>query len=312
MKKNFSPFFASVLMVLTSFTTNAMEVVISGSSMFHNTPLKSTQVEAIVGNKVIAMTFADLAGDYSLSFRSNQAVVLAYSKAGFASKKILLDINPNDGAANKTYTMEHLDVRLFKAYDHIDMALLEEPIAKIKYVAKTDRLTFDLDYNLRVQESLEQLRNLVERVESSDMHSYDQYIRMAENAADEEEWETAKHFYHKAMDLNPDMVEDLNRLISDLNSKAWYARQHNKLVPSTERQESANETYITMYGKQYPPGLTEEVEKYPNKVVVKRIIVADNAATVYERVDHNWGGTFYFKNNESITQRTWEMESLVH
>lgn len=61
--------------------------------------------------------------------------------------------------------------------------------------------------------------------------------------------------------------------------------------------------------EKYPNGITEKVEKQGNKTIVTRVIVAGNKGNEYKKVTHDWGGVFYFKNGEAVTERVWKQET---
>ncbi|MCA1762089.1 MAG: tetratricopeptide repeat protein [Cryomorphaceae bacterium] len=61
--------------------------------------------------------------------------------------------------------------------------------------------------------------------------------------------------------------------------------------------------------EKYPNGITEKTEKQGNKTVVTRIIVANNKGNEYKKVTHDWGGVFYFKNGDAVTERVWKQET---
>ena len=73
-----------------------------------------------------------------------------------------------------------------------------------------------------------------------------------------------------------------------------------------EKRERENEELVS----KYPQGITEETVEGGNSVVIKRIKVTGNHADVYERVFYAWGGTYFFKNGENITQALWDKESI--
>lgn len=62
-------------------------------------------------------------------------------------------------------------------------------------------------------------------------------------------------------------------------------------------------------GEQFPNGTTEEMYTEGNKTIIKRIVVSDNLGNEYKKVVHNWGGVFYFKNGEAVTERVWIQET---
>jgi len=62
-------------------------------------------------------------------------------------------------------------------------------------------------------------------------------------------------------------------------------------------------------GQKYPDGITEETTTEGNKTIIKRVVVSNNLGNEYKRVIHNWGGVFYFKNGEAVTERVWTEET---
>lgn len=71
----------------------------------------------------------------------------------------------------------------------------------------------------------------------------------------------------------------------------------------------STEDFRKELGDRYPNGVTEEVYTEGNKTITKRIIVSDGIGNEYKKVVHGWGGIFYFKNGEAVTERVWTQES---
>ncbi len=59
----------------------------------------------------------------------------------------------------------------------------------------------------------------------------------------------------------------------------------------------------------YPPGVTEEIIPAESVVIIRRIVVKDRKAFVYEKKVFNWGGIACFRDGESITELTFEQET---
>jgi hypothetical protein len=59
----------------------------------------------------------------------------------------------------------------------------------------------------------------------------------------------------------------------------------------------------------YPPGVTEEIIPAESVVIIRRIVVKDKKAFVYEKKVFNWGGIACFRDGESITELTFEQET---
>lgn len=63
--------------------------------------------------------------------------------------------------------------------------------------------------------------------------------------------------------------------------------------------------------KQYSEGITQRSYEEGNRKITEHIIVKNGIGNEYKRVEHAWGGKFYFKNGTSITEKTWKAEALV-
>lgn len=90
----------------------------------------------------------------------------------------------------------------------------------------------------------------------------------------------------------------------------------------SEKNKSFKELYLdeddkkkTFYkaiddlAKNYPPGITEELKTGVRKNVVRRIKVIENLGYEYLKVEHEWGGVYYFKDGEAINKQLWEQET---
>jgi len=60
---------------------------------------------------------------------------------------------------------------------------------------------------------------------------------------------------------------------------------------------------------EFPDGITEEQFEEGNRKVVRRVVVKDGMGNEYRMVTHAWGGTYFFKNGTSITERVWKEET---
>lgn len=69
------------------------------------------------------------------------------------------------------------------------------------------------------------------------------------------------------------------------------------------------EEYQKELAKKYPSGITEDRYEEGNKQIVRRIVVRDGKGNEYKRVEHSWGGVFYFKNADAVTERVWRSET---
>lgn len=61
--------------------------------------------------------------------------------------------------------------------------------------------------------------------------------------------------------------------------------------------------------KQYGEGVTQRTYRDGSRTVTERIVVRGSVGNEYKRVEHPWGGKFYFKNGKSISEETWNQET---
>lgn len=83
------------------------------------------------------------------------------------------------------------------------------------------------------------------------------------------------------------------------------------------RSENLNKEYYAGEDKpredaeaaDYPQGVTEKVIEGENSTTIRRIVVNGTQVDIYEKTLHNYGGVFYTKNGNNITEEVWDQES---
>ena len=83
--------------------------------------------------------------------------------------------------------------------------------------------------------------------------------------------------------------------------------------PATTQVENPKqkEDFRKELATNYEDGFTEEIYTKANRTITKRIIVKQGLGDEYLKVQHAWGGVYYFKNGEPITKFMWEKETEV-
>jgi hypothetical protein len=59
----------------------------------------------------------------------------------------------------------------------------------------------------------------------------------------------------------------------------------------------------------YSPGVTEETISGTGVVIIQRVVVKEQMAWVYQKKIFSWGGISYFRDQNPITESTWELET---
>ena len=129
-----------------------------------------------------------------------------------------------------------------------------------------------------------------------------------------------------------DIVIDLpsaNIRWSEDEGKFIFDQTHAKTIKKIKEQDDASQHDIPLGSvlddeikkqiqdsliKKYQKGVTEEVFQEPSYILTKRTVVKDNRVTVYYKKAWNWGGVFYFKEDQSmimsISENTYNAETI--
>lgn len=142
--------------------------------------------------------------------------------------------------------------------------------------------------------------------------------RKAEIAAKEENYKNKLEFEKKAVDLAKTMAEsgraDYEQQMRQKAELDYQKKKEAMLAEKANSAQSASEFKPTQYqvdlAKRYGEGITEESEELPNRLV-KRVIVNRGGGNInmYSRVQWNWGGVYYFKNEQSTSKQIFDTET---
>ncbi len=94
------------------------------------------------------------------------------------------------------------------------------------------------------------------------------------------------------------------------SADAQRARNADELKDFKQGEEkSFNEYYRSRLAEEYPQGVSEESSTLGNKVIITRIVVKGNRGDEYKKVVDK-AGNYYFKNGRSISENTWNRETI--
>lgn len=92
--------------------------------------------------------------------------------------------------------------------------------------------------------------------------------------------------------------------------KEMEAEKKAEVVKATQpKAVKAADEVVDAEGNPYPEGMTEEVIEKKNVTIIKRIIVKGREVDVYQKATHRWGGVFFFKNDQGVSERIWIAET---
>lgn len=77
----------------------------------------------------------------------------------------------------------------------------------------------------------------------------------------------------------------------------------------TDVRSTSLEEFQTDLARQYNDGVTQRTYQDGQRQITERIVVKGNKGNEYKRVEHPWGGKFFFKNGTPISEETWNEET---
>ncbi len=77
----------------------------------------------------------------------------------------------------------------------------------------------------------------------------------------------------------------------------------------TDVPQTSIEEFQLDLAKQYNSGVTQRTYQDGQRSITERIVVKGDKGNEYKRVEHPWGGKFFFKNGTPISEETWNQET---
>lgn len=114
----------------------------------------------------------------------------------------------------------------------------------------------------------------------------------------------------KTSKLEPEYVQAIKKTYEDALTYESDASYLKKKTTETVAPVKNSEHVKAMLAK-YPVGLTEEIINGNGVVIVKRILIKDGDAWVYQKKIFNWGGVTCFRDDATITESIFENETKL-
>ncbi|MFM2206084.1 MAG: hypothetical protein RL213_59 [Bacteroidota bacterium] len=121
----------------------------------------------------------------------------------------------------------------------------------------------------------------------------DSLTQLAKEAAEKEEAERQARAYAEI------------QARKEMQAKSAQVKTETKAAPAAGKASAAAPK---IKDSDYQEGITEETITESNRSIKRVVIKVDGKADDYQKVVYNWGGIFYFKNEMSITQTTFEQD----
>ncbi len=167
----------------------------------------------------------------------------------------------------------------------------------------------------QIQKDAAAIRDVEYKRQSEDLEALRQIAR--ENQLFEDEY---SNYYRKK---NEQMVKTNTAEINEQFAKHATQLDDKKNLADAKRSKNLEEAYAKLNSDtqaytdffrmalalEYPQGVTEESSTLGNKVIITRIVVKGSKGDEYKKVLDR-AGNYYFKNGQSISEMTWNRETL--
>lgn len=171
------------------------------------------------------------------------------------------------------------------------------------------------DYPLKMVAKIDSIQN---NFAESGAYKLQRYIAKADSSFDKNEYENATLGYQTVLGVDPTNDYAKKRLIE---SKDLLAAQLKRIeddnAPKPQKIDISNIEINTHYieksreiAKKYPQGVSKEEYKQGNKIIYLIYVVEGSKGVEYKKVKHDWGGEYYFRNEESIPKFQYNKETL--
>jgi len=185
----------------------------------------------------------------------------------------------------------------------------------------------------KINKLLSNLREKKKRMKQQEWRAdslYDQAVAQADELYGQYAYYDAKAFYEKALQHKPHEAYPKQRIrlcerkirrfeqaeaIDQSGRRKHQSGQQSDpsgtpgLSPKGFENQKQKEAYLSNLAKEYPEGITVEQYEKGKRTITRVIVNYDGVATDYRKVKHSWGGTFYFRNGQSISGTVFRIET---
>ena len=218
----------------------------------------------------------DIDGNFTTYLDWNKNYQFYFSKPGYVGKKINFStVVPGNIEKKNIYPYEIL-VELFATFPNADTTFFKNPVAKIAYSNKANDFEYDLDYFLIVKNKI----NSFNKQYNAWREQAVPQIPITNNSITKTQEATAL-IYQKNVETRKSKVAASTKSVVT----------HNIKVPVIDNE---NQFGLPPLKESYSDG--KFIEVYPLKAkVITRVVIKNGAfQKVFYKVEHNWGGQYYF------------------
>ncbi|MFP4448641.1 MAG: hypothetical protein ACOCZ4_01230 [Bacteroidota bacterium] len=159
---------------------------------------------------------------------------------------------------------------------------------------------------------------------------YDEEINKADNYFSQNAYYDARKHYQNALEYKPGETYPKKRLsrieeiLAEFEAAKKEREEREKKQANQDKEKDDSEElqsfsdfdskeeekkYLNSLAEEYPQGVTVENYEFERRTVKRVIVNYEGKATEYRKVKHSWGGTYYFRNGQTISQAVFNVET---
>lgn len=270
-------------------------------------------------------------GKFDFILQFNHVYLFTFSKPGYVTKKILIDTHiPDDKVAEgKKFDPFEFIVTVFSQTDSENKYAYNQPVARIHYSEFIDEFDYDTDYTKSMQARFDAEENAdKEKEKEADKAKQEEIPVVVEEIIEEEPKEVAVisprggTVTRKKVEAKVDLdIRNKIKAKADKDKRevirpgvAVDKRPKRKTVPKINPDaknaqpnlgtDTKPETNSSMYRHKTVDNYREH-----NMNITLTTFTVDADNIIYKKVEHDWGGVFYFK--DGICIGSWAYESEI-
>lgn len=216
----------------------AQNVTIDGvlTDIDNNDKMEGVSIKAIANGATVASTTSQNRGKYSLSFPVGSDYIIEYSKNGYVTKVMKINVSKvsDEDIPIGGKIFPPIDIDLFENRPSVDFSFTKkEPVVAWDWDAKSLQMDWDRDIHKRMKKKIDDLLAEADKKEKDNEAKYNQLIADADAHFGAEEYEQALAKYESAikipgreMEQHPNMrIAELDELLQAKEKEELLAQQ---------------------------------------------------------------------------------------
>ncbi|MCD6017079.1 MAG: hypothetical protein K0S53_200 [Bacteroidetes bacterium] len=291
-----------------------------GRVTHENNSLSEVIVQVLQNGKLMTTFKTNNTGSYNIYLPLGNDYLISISKNDYVQKYFSVSTKgiPPELAGIKFPAIK-ADVDLLKYYEGVDYSMFNEPITKFYYNKRKDNFDYDKEHLKAKMQAMK----LVKEAEKKAIQ-----LALQKNEAKQKELNKAvatsvakaegEKLAAEKKDLDEKLVKEslmLKLIEEEKNSifnKDKEEVQLNIMAADNTATKQIIDKKINALVAKYKQGVTEERVEGDGIIIIKRVLVRDQEAWVYEKKIFNWGGISYFRDKQRITASTFNMETATN